>query len=62
MLCCAVLVSLQGGPGGSECVGLVGKRKAQGRFNICNEAVLEWEGERSSHLLLRLVGKVLCLV
>lgn len=40
----------------------MGKRKAWARFNIYSEAVLEWEGKRSSHLLLRLVGKVLCLV
>lgn len=56
---CAGVTAGQGGPGGSE---TVGKRKVWVRFNIYSEAVLEWEGKRSSHLVLRLVEKVLCLV
>lgn len=47
---------------GTERVRLVGKRTAQGSFNIYSEAVLEWEGKRCFQLLLRLVEKVLCLV
>lgn len=62
MLCWPEVTAGQGGPGDRECVGLVGKRKVWVRFNIYSEAVLEWEGRRSSHLLLRLVEKVLCLV
>lgn len=48
--------------GGSERVGLVGKRKVQGRFNTDSEAVLEWKGKRPSHLLLRLEENILYLV
>lgn len=48
------LLSQQGGPRSIQYVSLVGKMKAPGRFCFYNEDVLEWEGENSSHLLLRL--------
>lgn len=48
--------------GGSHHARLVGNRGAPGRFCIYNKAVLEQEGKKSSHLLLKLVENDLCLI
>lgn len=56
------LLSQKGGPGGSHHARLVGNRGAPGRFCIYNKAVLEQEGKKSSHLLLKLVENDLCLI
>lgn len=50
------VLSQQGAPGGSQ------HMRNPGSFCICSEAVLEWEGGNSPHLLMRLVENDCCLV